>query len=413
MQSTKIKNAFRIIFIICIIGIAAIGLYDFIIPDTISVFSNITDVEITREISMPFVSADIESVPAGERVSQPESEDRLYSLRSANTKIFGVVPLKKVNIDVFREIALYPGGMPFGVKLYTDGVIVAGVSAVETANGKKSPAAEAGIKVGDIIKKVGEKEVNTTDEISSTVERSGGKKIAFTVVRANKELNIEVEPALSQTDNMYRTGMWLRDSTAGIGTVTFISPSNNGFAGLGHGICDVDTGAVMPLRKGTVVDVSIKGITKGVTGSPGELKGVFLPGRTGSLIGNKTCGVYGIMSENIDVSHSQPLKIGLKDEVEIGDAEIYCTVSKDVEKYSAKIVKIGNKEGEQKNFVIKITDKRLLEATGGIVQGMSGSPVIQNGKLVGAITHVLVNDPTKGYGIFIENMLKNMPEIME
>ena len=353
MQSTKIKNAFRIIFIICIIGIAAIGLYDFIIPDTISVFSNITDIEITREISMPFVSADIESVPAGERVSQPESEDRLYSLRSANTKIFGVVPLKKVNIDVFREIALYPGGMPFGVKLYTDGVIVAGVSAVETANGKKSPAAEAGIKVGDIIKKVGEKEVNTTDEISSTVERSGGKKIAFTVVRANKELNIEVEPALSQTDNMYRTGMWLRDSTAGIGTVTFISPSNNGFAGLGHGICDVDTGAVMPLRKGTVVDVSIKGITKGVTGSPGELKGVFLPGRTGSLIGNKTCGVYGIMSENIDVSHSQPLKIGLKDEVEIGDAEIYCTVSKDVEKYSAKIVKIGNKEGEQKNFVIK------------------------------------------------------------
>ena len=413
MQSTKLKNAFRIIFIICIIGIAAIGIYDFIIPDTISVFSSTTDVEITKEISMPFVSADIESVPAVERVSQPETDEKLYSLRSANTKIFGVVPLKKVNIDVFREITLYPGGMPFGVKLYTDGVIIAGVSGVETANGKINPATNAGIKVGDIIKKIGEKEVNTTDEISSAIEQSGGKKIAFTVVRANQELNIEIEPALSNSENMYRAGMWLRDSTSGIGTITFISPDNTGFAGLGHGICDVDTGAIMPLRKGTVVDVSIKGITKGVTGSPGELKGVFLPGRTGSLIGNKTCGVYGIMSENIDVSHSQPLKIGLKDEVKIGDAEIYCTISKNVEKYSAKIVKIGNKDGEQKNFVIKITDKRLLEATGGIVQGMSGSPIIQNGKLVGAITHVLVNDPTKGYGIFIENMLKNMPEIIE
>ncbi|MBR5321998.1 MAG: SpoIVB peptidase [Clostridia bacterium] len=413
MQNKKVKNAFRIIFIICIISIATIGIYDFIIPDTISVFSNITDKEITREISVPFVSADIESVPISERVSQSKAEDRLYSLLSANTKIFGVLPLKKVNVDVFREITLYPGGMPFGVRLYTDGVIVAGVSGVETANGKKTPAVNAGIKVGDIIKKIGENEVNTTDEICTAIEQSGGKKIAFTVVRANKELNIEIEPALSETDKMYRAGMWLRDSTAGIGTVTFISPNNNGFAGLGHGICDVDTGIVMPLRKGTVVDVSIKGITKGVTGTPGELKGVFLPGRTGSLIGNKTCGVYGIMSEKIDLSHSEPLKIGLKDDVEIGDAEIYCTISKDVEKYTAKIVKIGNKEGEQKNFVIKITDKRLLEATGGIVQGMSGSPIIQNGKLVGAITHVLVNDPTKGYGIFIENMLKNMPEIME
>ena len=156
----------------------------------------------------------------------------------------------------------------------------------------------------------------------------------------------------------------------------------------------------------------INGVTKGLVGNPGELKGIFSPGKIGALIDNTMCGVYGLLSNKIDTSHSQPLKIGLKDELELGSAEIYCTVNDEIGKYSAEIIKIGNPKAEQKNFVIKITDKRLLDTTGGIVQGMSGSPIIQNGKLVGAVTHVLVNDPTKGYGIFIENMLKNMPELM-
>ena len=411
MQSTRIKNAFRIIFIICMIGIAIIGVYDYMIPDSISVFAEAAETDIARELNLPFVTADLQGLPTVN--IQEENEDNIgYSTREANTKIFGVVPLKTVNVDVFKDISLYPGGMPFGVKLYTDGVILAGITDVETFEGKKAPASEGGLRVGDVIKAINGKALNTTDEISSAIEQSGGNSITFTVKRGGKELTLDVTPVLSAKDKIYRAGMWLRDSTAGIGTVTFITADKSSFAGLGHGICDVDTGEIMPLRRGSVVDVTIKGITKGVTGSPGELKGVFLPGKLGTLIGNKTCGVYGILTESMAVNDAEPLKIGLKDELKTGDAEIICTVGEKTERYGAKIIKIGNKDGDQKNFVIKITDKRLLEATGGIVQGMSGSPVIQNGKLVGAVTHVLVNDPTKGYGIFIENMLKNMPEIL-
>ncbi|MBE6643066.1 MAG: SpoIVB peptidase [Clostridia bacterium] len=412
MQSTKRKIAFRIIFIICIVFFAATMTLNRLIPDSISVFANISDTEIKEEISLPFITATLDTVPQ-ERVSYGETDEDFYVSRSAEAKIFGIVPIKQVNIDVYKDISLYPGGMPFGVKLYTDGVIVAGITGVETTDGTKNPAADGGLKVGDIIKKVDESTVNTTEEISSAIEQSGGKELSFTVLRNSKEMTVKFAPLLSQAENKYKAGIWLRDSTAGLGTVTFISPQTNTFAGLGHGICDVDTGDLMPLRRGTVVDVTIKGITKGASGKPGELRGAFAPGRIGSLIGNTMCGVYGVLSEIPDSIISEPLKIGLKDELKTGDCEIICTVNDKTDRYSAKIVKIGNKDADQKNFVIKITDKRLLDATGGIVQGMSGSPIIQNGKLVGAVTHVLVNDPTKGYGIFIENMLKNMPEITE
>ncbi len=411
MQSKSLKIAFRIIFIIILFGIAVLGVYDYIIPENISVFSDDSDILCDNELDLPFVSATIDSVPTLTRVSDGDNAKPFHTSLEANTTIFGVVPLKKVNVDVFKDITLYPGGMPFGVKIYTNGVIVVGIVGVETESGKTNPAADGGLKVRDIITKVNGKAVNTTDEVSAAVEQSDGKPISLTVTRNDKTIELNVQPVFSKTDNLYRLGLWLRDSTAGIGTITFISPENNTFAGLGHGICDVDTGEIIPLRKGIVVDVTIKSIKKGVVGNPGELNGYFVPGKTGSLIGNTTCGVYGIMSELPDTSHSEPLKIGLKNELKVGECEIFCTVNDKLDKYSAEITKIGNKNEEQKNFVIKITDKRLLEATGGIVQGMSGSPIIQNGKLVGAITHVLVNDPTKGYGIFIENMLKNMPEI--
>ena len=413
MQSTKLKNAFRIIFVIMLMGIAAIGIYDYIIPESISVFADDSSDEFLEELKLPFISASFESIPVYSRVSQGGDAKPFYVSLSADTKVFGVIPLKKVSVDMFADIALCPGGMPFGVKLYTDGVIVAGITGVDTEEGKKMPAGDSGLKVGDIINAIDGKAVNTTEEISSAIEQCGGNTVTFTVTRNGKNVKVDISPVYSKTDNKYRVGVWLRDSTAGIGTVTFIYPENNSFAGLGHGICDVDTGGILPLRKGNVVDVTIKGITKGVAGSPGELKGTFSPGKIGSLIGNTTCGVYGMLSEKIDTSHSEPLKIGLKDELKLGDAEIFCTVNDKIDRYSAEIIKIGNKDAEQKNFVIRITYERLLDATGGIVQGLSGSPIIQNGKLVGAVTHVLVNDPTKGYGIFIENMLKNMPEIME
>jgi stage IV sporulation protein B len=207
--------------------------------------------------------------------------------------------------------------------------------------------------------------------------------------------------------------MWIRDSTAGIGTVTFINPDNNMFAGLGHGICDVDTAELMPMLKGQIIDVTISAVNKGKPGYPGELQGYFNPEKIGSLIGNTDTGVYGIYSKIPDNIPTEPLPIGLRQEVEEGRAYIYCTTdSNEVEKYEIEIIKINQNSSDLKNFIIKITDPKLLEATGGIVQGMSGSPVVQNDKIIGAVTHVLINDPTKGYGIFIESMLKNMVDIL-
>ena len=411
MQSKRLKNAFRIIFVVMLVGIALLGVYDFIIPENLSVFSDDTDFLSAENINLPFVSANIDSISASKQVDSKTDSVAFVRSLSAETRVFGVVPLKKVTVDVYDEIKLIPGGMPFGVKLYTDGIIVVGINEVECESGKKSPATDCGLKLRDVITGVNGSPVNTADEVSSAIEQSGGNPVSLTVRRGGETLSLQITPVFSKTDNLYRAGLWLRDSTAGIGTITFISPENNTFAGLGHGICDVDTGELLPLRKGVVVDVTIKSITKGLVGSPGELNGYFSPGKIGSLVGNTTCGVYGMLSDLPETSHSEALHIGLKNEVKLGECTIFCTVNDKLDKYTAEIVKLCNKNEEQKNFVIKITDKRLLDATGGIVQGMSGSPIIQNNKLVGAITHVLVNDPAKGYGIFIENMLKNMPEI--
>ena len=411
MQSKRLKNAFRIIFVVMLIGIALLGVYDFIIPENLSVFSGDTNFLSADNINLPFVSANIDSISTSKQFCSTIDNSAYVRSLSAETRVFGVVPLKKVTVDVYDEIKLIPGGMPFGVKLYTDGIIVVGISEVEGESGKKEPASESGLQVRDVITEVNGKTVNTANEVSSAIEQSDGNPVSLTVKRNGKTLNLQITPVFSKTDNLYRAGLWLRDSTAGIGTITFISPENNTFAGLGHGICDIDTGELLPLRKGVVVDVTIKSITKGLVGSPGELNGYFSPGKIGSLVGNTMCGVYGMLSKTLDTSHSEALNIGLKNEIKLGECLVYCTINDKLDKYTAEIVKLCNKNEEQKNFVIKITDKRLLDATGGIVQGMSGSPIIQNNKLVGAITHVLVNDPTKGYGIFIENMLKNMPEI--
>lgn len=406
MQHSKLNVSLRIIFVLLLVFIATVGVYDFIIPDTVSVFK-VNDY--TENIKFPFVSFD-DDLQTAKTVSD-SSASGLYTKHSVNTTLFGVLPLKSVNVEVFSDIKLCPGGMPFGVKLYTKGVLVVGISGVDTPSGAKNPSADAGLTVRDIISEINGKAVNTVDEVSSLIENSNGNTLNVKILRNDKEHEIKLTPVKS-TDNVYKAGLWIRDSTAGIGTVTFINPSNNAFAGLGHGICDVDTGDLMPMLKGNVSDVTINGITKGTAGHPGELKGIFNTGKTGSLIGNTEYGVYGMLTD-LPTPRAEALPIALKKDIKLGKAQIYCTVNDKTEAYTAEITKINNLESEQKNFVIKITDKRLLDTTGGIVQGMSGSPIIQDGKLIGAVTHVLVNDPTRGYGIFIENMLKNMPEIIK
>ena len=237
-------------------------------------------------------------------------------------------------------------------------------------------------------------------------EESEGKELKLTYKRDGKEYTTTVTPVLSSDDNKYKTGMWIRDSGAGIGTVTFIEPQTLTFGGLGHGICDIDTGELMPISHGNVTNVTINGITKGVSGSPGELKGYFGKEKLGELYENTERGVFGrFFSPPSDIPEDA-LPVASSDEVKEGPAYIWCTLANNkVTKYAIEITTINRRDSNTKNFSVKVTDPALKNECGGIVQGMSGSPIIQNGKIVGAVTHVLVGDPTSGYGIFIENML--------
>ena len=290
--------------------------------------------------------------------------------------------------------------------MFTDGLIVVGFSDVDCASGSRQPAGDAGIQIKDIILKIDGKPVGSAENMGKLVAASGGKPIAITVRRNEEEFTVTVTPSLSSADQVYKTGMWVRDNTAGIGTITYVDPKSGAFAGLGHGICDSETGALMPLTRGIVVDVTISGIQKGQCGVPGELKGYFTSGKIGSLLGNTHAGVYGIMTSLPDcVSEKTAMPIALKNEMHDGEATLLCTLDDGgICGYTVNVRKLKNSL-DNKNMEIIVTDPALLEKTGGIVQGMSGSPLIQDGKLIGAVTHVLINDPTKGYGIFIENML--------
>lgn len=408
MHNNKFKAGISIIFILLLLFSAVAGIYDYIVPDNISVFAG----ESTPEYFL--LSIEENSRTAFAASAAAEDDRQSVTSSSAQAKLFGVLPIKPVDVNYYDNIKLYPGGMPFGVKFFTQGVLIVGFTEVDSSSGKSSPAYDSGLRVKDVITSINGKGVNTVDEITSIVEQSGGKPVDIGYLRNNTEHHATLTPLLSSSESRYKAGMWIRDSTAGIGTVTFINPANNAFAGLGHGICDIDTGELMPLMKGSVTNVIISGIQKGIAGAPGEIKGYFNGDKTGTLIGNTESGVYGMFSEIPSMIPEEPLPIALKNDIKEGKAYIWSTLENNsIQKYEIEISDINrNGNSMTKSFVVKVTDPKLLETSGGIIQGMSGSPIVQNGKLIGAVTHVLINDPTTGYGIFIENMLKNMPEIL-
>lgn len=304
-----------------------------------------------------------------------------------------------------------PGGMPFGAKVYSDGLIVSALSDPAALGLRENPAVCGGVRIGDIIKKADNVQIKTPESLSGCVSRCEGKEMKLTVMRAKDEIVLTVKPQKC-SDGEYRLGVNVRDSLAGIGTVTFISAEYGAFGGLGHGICDIGSGEVIPILRGSVAEVKINSIVKGESGRPGEIRGAFMHGKSGTLLKNTECGVFGIIGKvPADV---QPMQAAELQEVKAGEAHIMCTLDGEgVKSYKIEIEKIdGDASHTTKNFQIKVTDRELLEKTNGIVQGMSGSPIIQNGKIVGAVTHVMINEPTKGYGIYIGNMLKEVPEIL-
>jgi len=327
-------------------------------------------------------------------------------------KMFGLVPVKNINVNVIDEIYLIPGGNAIGVKLNTKGVLVVGTSEIMSMDGKKyNPSKEAGIKIGDLILEIDGIKVNDANHVVDLLNKNEGKEINIILERNNVSFSTKVKPVKSIQDNCYRLGIWVRDKTAGIGTLTFYEPKSKKFGALGHAITDIDTGALMKIENGEIMKARVSSIEQGKKGNPGEIRGIFYESENllGKIETNTKYGIYGTMfNESNTLNFHEALPVAFQDEIELGKAYILATTeNNEVEKYEVEIVKLEKQNTPQsKSMVIKVTDKNLLEKTGGIVQGMSGSPIIQNDKIIGAVTHVFINDPTKGYGLYIEWMLK-------
>jgi stage IV sporulation protein B len=330
-------------------------------------------------------------------------------------KLFGAIPLKTVKVKVVPDLKVIPGGQTIAVKLKSAGILVVGHHLVTVENDKKiSPGEDAKIQVGDLIVKINGKPINDVTKVSDLVNQAGESKtpLQLTISRNNAIIEIPLMPVYDVADKAYRLGLYIRDSAAGIGTLTFYAPEQGVYGALGHVITDMDTQTPIVVGNGEIVYSNVTSIFKSQNGEPGEKRAQF--SKESKVIGNieknTSFGIFGKMFGAPDHSLSkEALPVAFAEEVKEGPAHIYTVVNgQKVEKFDIEIVHVAKQDfPATKGIVIKITDQKLLEKTGGIVQGMSGSPIIQNGKIVGAVTHVFVNDPTSGYGCFIEWMLQD------
>ncbi len=323
-------------------------------------------------------------------------------------KLFGVIPYKNVDVEVIQDKMLIPSGIPIGIYVKTSGVLVVGIGEFENSEGKKISPAKYALQKGDYILKVNGEAMENKKHFVQTVEESEGQDMVLTIKRNGEVTDVMVTPGANQNQE-WKLGIWIRDNAQGIGTMTY-EDTDNSFGALGHGINDVDTSLLMNLEEGTLYRTEIVGITRGSNGNPGELTG-YIEYDSDNVIGeikeNTEEGIFGICDAEVEAASAfEPIPIALKQEITLGPAQIICSVTGEPEFYDVEIVEVNlERDNINRGIVVQVVDEKLLTLTGGIIQGMSGSPIIQNGKLVGAVTHVLVQDSTKGYGIFIEEML--------
>lgn len=346
-------------------------------------------------------------------VEKSDDSERNQETRNKTTKgkesysidisLLNVIPVKKSTVHISQRHYVVPSGEIFGIKLYSNGVMVVGTTDVLTSSGNVCPAKNAGIKPGDIILKLNGVNYNRSTGIADFFKTNGNKNVKVTILRDGAFVDVMLTPALSTTDGQYKAGIWIRDSAAGIGTVTYYDPTSRIFASLGHAVCDVDTAQIIPILNGEAVKAKITGCYKATNNKAGELCGIFDKGTLGPIMINGETGVYGLLNTG---SSDKLIPVATKKEISLGKAQIISTVdSKGPAYYDIEITKFNGSDNGMRNMTIEVTDPVLLKKTGGIVQGMSGSPIIQNGMLIGAVTHVFVNDSSKGYAIFAENMI--------
>lgn len=337
-----------------------------------------------------------------------EEKRRKKGVKIGRRIICLVLPALYLITSVAAAGKVIPVGRAAGIKMFSHGVMLTKLSAVETEKGIVWPAKQAGLLEGDVLLSIGGEGISSNEQLQQLIAKSGGNAVKVKAERSGKAITASVTPVQSKKDGTYKIGVLVRDSMAGIGTITFVDPETGVFASLGHGVCDVDTGLLLPLESGSVMEASVAGVKKGESGAPGELHGEFnLKKDMGQLSKNTDAGVYGVLSEDGYYRNLQAIPVADRSEIRTGAAQILSNVEgEEARLYDIEITKLypdGDDMG--RSMSIKVTDPVLLAKTGGIVQGMSGSPVIQNGRLIGAVTHVLVNDPQKGYAIFIEKML--------
>jgi stage IV sporulation protein B len=426
MRSRRRYRRFLISLFILNIFIIAFFIYysiDKSIPDEIKMLVGTQE---SFDFGIPLegkiASEDIGVIQAND-LSVPSDQIRVdlnqpFTLESSKTgtynmdlKLFGWINFKRVSVDVIETRELIPCGSPIGIYVETNGILVLGSGRITGVDGLNYEPTRDKLRSGDYVLAINGVEVDRKDDFIDLIQGCEGKDITLLVRRNNDEMSIRVSPVKTASGS-YKIGAWIRDNTQGIGTLTFISTDGQ-FGALGHGITDIDTGLLMDVKMGSIYTAEIMSIIKGKEGEPGELIGMIRQSekyRIGSITNNTYQGIFGKIGYEYDEGvDMEPLEIGLKQEVVKGKAYIRCNVDNKVTDYEINIesVDISN-SNHSKGIVIRITDQRLLELTGGIVQGMSGSPIIQNNKIIGAVTHVFIQDSTKGYGTFIENMVNNL-----
>lgn len=418
------KRKYRILLMtlfcvnLCIAGVWYFKKVDSMVPSHMYLFRN-QNAEIEWNVPLEGTCKVAKEVLAiknsgNKKVNQTFALDRPVSVKAsevgsyqAELKFFGILPYKKIQFDVIEKAKVMPSGEAVGLYIISDGIMVLGTTKIEGKDGLTYEPAKDILQSGDCVKKVGNKKVGTIDDVIDGLQSEKSESVTLEVVREKQRIHVKVKKVMAK-DGQYKIGAWLREDTEGIGTLSFVTGKNE-FAALGHGITDIDTGKLIHLSKGKVYPAQIEDIEKGKAGSPGELIGNVEIGdynRIGWIKSNTNLGITGtVLSTAYQYRSADALPIGLKQEVKKGKAYVMCELSKEVKKYQVSIEEIDVNSTDNKGMVVRITDSRMLKGAGGIVQGMSGAPIIQNGKVIGAITHVFVNDPTRGYGTFIENML--------
>lgn len=323
-------------------------------------------------------------------------------------RLFGIVPVKQVNVHVIRKMSVAPSGQPIGIYVSTKGLLVLDTAEIEGKDGMTYSPGKNVLKSGDYILRWNGESVATIQRLNEEIQKSGKKRTSVLIRRGREQIEVAVRPVLA-TDRQYKIGVWVREDTQGIGTLTYVTEQGS-FGTLGHGITDADTGALLDLSGGELYRTKILGITKGTSGEPGELQGyinMVATNEIGNIQKNTSLGVFGEMKQKEEANYAgEYLPVAMKQDIQKGKAWIYSNLDGTVpQKYEIEIEKIDMGSNDNKSMVLRITDEKLLALTGGIVQGMSGSPIIQNDHVIGAVTHVLVDDPTRGYGVFIETML--------